>query len=143
MRTRLIPLILIIASCLLILSCSNSGRLSKEDKKIFISFFKTEPPADVRNFHYFPDILDTDTSYWISFECNESSFDKITETLNLRQEEQPQENVLTGLNIEPRAWWDTAFIKKASPYSFQKENMYRYLWYDKAKKKVYFLSFDT
>lgn len=127
-----------------ILSCSNSGGLiTNQDQKTFTSYFKFEPTPDVKNFNYFPDETGIDASYWISFECNESTVDKIRERLGLKLEKRPQEGLIGGLNIEPTAWWDTSFVKKERPHSRQKENLYWYLWYDKSKRKVYFLSFDT
>jgi hypothetical protein len=135
--------ILLIVSAL-ILSCNEHGRsISKEERKTFTDFFKFEPPSDVKNFDYFPDEVGIDASYWISFECDESTVTKIRERLELHQENKPQDGLIGGLNLEPEPWWDTAFIKKSLPYSWQKENLYRYLWYDKNKKRVYFLAFDT
>ncbi|MDP4262659.1 MAG: hypothetical protein Q8941_09025 [Bacteroidota bacterium] len=136
--------ILFVGLSSIIVSCNNSGRpVSKEDQKIFARFFQFEPTPDVKNFYYFPDEPGIDPSYWISFECNESTVARVRESLELQPESQPQEGLIGGLNIEPKPWWDTSFIKKSIPFSRQKENTYRYLWYDKDKRKVYFLSFDT
>jgi hypothetical protein len=138
------PAYLLIIIFIFISSCKNSSRaITKENEKTFIDFFKFEPPSDVKDFDYFPDEQGIDAAYWISFTCNESTVAKIRERLELQPEDKAQEGLVGGLNIEPESWWDTAFIKKAHPYSWQKENLYRYLWYDKNKKKVYFLSFDT
>ena len=146
MSRHLLTCVIIATFSVSIISCNNNKSdrsVTKQDQKTFVDYFKFEPTADVKNFNYFPDEMGIDTSYWVSFECNESTFDRIRERLELQQEKKPQDGLIGGLNIEPTAWWDTAFIKKEIPYSRQKENQYWYLWYDKNKKTVYFLTFDT
>lgn len=145
----------LLISQIIFISCGNSGSKrgsksissnsshSNNDKKTFLDFFKFEPSPDVKNFHYYPDEVGIDASYWISFECDPSTVEKIKETLHLTESPIATEGLSGGLNVNPSPWWDTAFIYKSKPFEKQEGELYWYLWYNESKKKVYFLTFDV
>ncbi len=115
---------------------------TKFNKQRFQDFFGFYPTADVKNIYAHSDELGIDASYYFAFECADSTVTKIKKSLFLSAD-----TTGTGfsgwLNSSPTFWWDTAAIQKIKPFTKQKENLHWYLWYDKAKGKVYFLTFDT
>ncbi len=115
---------------------------TKANRKIFADFFGFPVTPDVYNLYAYADELGIDASYYLAFECNDSTIEKIKQEFDLEQDK-TETSFGGGLNSSPTFWWDTAFINKAKPFSKQEKNLYWYLWYDKPKKKAYFLTFDT
>jgi hypothetical protein len=127
------------------LSCASNSSDSptpKVNKNVFFDFFKFEPTPDVRDFNYYADEIGIDASYWISFGCDDSTIQKIHKSLELHEGKEGR-GLFGGLNSSPTKWWDTTFIFKAIPYIKVEEPIYWFLWYDKTKKKAYFLTLDT
>ena len=133
---------------------------TKFNKKRFLEFFGFHPTSDVKNLYCYSDQLGIDASYWFSFECNDSTAEKIVSKLKLQPDRRyimmydstgkvidsildTGNRLSAGLNSSPIDWWDTAFIKKSIPYGKQNGNLHWYLWHDTRNKKVYFLTFDT
>ena len=132
---------------------------SKYNKQRFYEFFDFGPTPDVQNLYCWADRMGIDASYWLSFECHDSTVGKITHNLQLQPDPQfditccnadgRMDSILTsgirlygGLNSDPMPWWDTAFINKSIPFGKAKGDTRSYLWHDGVKHKVYFLSFD-
>lgn len=114
---------------------------TKANKKIFADFFGFQVTPDVQNLYAYADELGIDASYYLAFECNDSTIKKIKLKLDL-QADKTETSFGGGLNSSPTFWWDTAFINRAKSSSKKEKNLYWYLWYDKPKKKAYFLTFD-
>ncbi len=112
------------------------------DNKVFNDFFKFDLPADVKNFNYYADELGIDASYWISFDCDESTVKKIHQILDLHEGEAGR-GLFGGLNSYPTLWWDTTFLFNARPFTKREEQIFWFIWYDKKNRKAYFLTFDV
>jgi hypothetical protein len=115
---------------------------TKFNKQRFKEFFGFYPTSDIKNMYAHSDELGIDASYYFAFECADSTVEKIKKSLALSVDTTGM-GFSGGLNSSPTFWWDTTAIQQIKPFSKQKENLYWYLWYDKAKQKVYFLTFDT
>lgn len=108
----------------------------------FEQFFGFGPTRDVQHIHYHDDVL-LDASYWMAFECADSTVQKIIDHLELTPDSRPTNGLVGGLNMHPTPWWDTAFINHARPFSWRKDDLHWYLWYDAGTGKAYFLMYDT
>ena len=137
MRKFSLIILLIIAFVFFVQSCI------KTDKQKFHDFFLIYPSKDVKNIDSYSDNLGINASYWLAFDCEDSTIKKITSKLQLTQEIVETPGLFGGLNTRPTTWWDTAFIYHAKPLSKKEKNLYWYLWYDKKTKRAYFLTFDT
>jgi hypothetical protein len=115
---------------------------TKANRKIFADFFNFQVTPDVHNLYAYADELGIDASYYLAFNCDDSTIKKIKQNLSL-ETDKTETSFGGGLNSSPIFWWDTAFINKSKPFSKQEKNLYWYLWYDKLKKRAYFFTFDT
>lgn len=116
---------------------------TKANRKIFADFFGFPVTPDVHNLYAYADELGIDASYYLAFDCNDSTIKKITQKLHL-QAGTKESNFEGGLNSSPMLfWWDTAFLNNTKPFLRQEKSRYWHLWYDKPNKKAYFLTFDT
>ena len=115
---------------------------TRANRKIFADFFGFQVTPDIRNLYAYADELGIDASYYLAFECNDSTIKKIAQKLDL-EPDKTETSFGGGLNSSPTIWWDTAFINRAKPFSRQEKNLHWYLWHDKPKKRAYFLTFDT
>lgn len=132
---------------------------TKFNKKRFFEFFRVYPTPDVKNLYCYADQMGIDASYWLAFECNDSTVKKIIDNLQLKPDKQyafimdmqgkvidsiPKdgERLSGGLNSQPAFWWDTTFIKHSEPYGRTEDALCWYLWHDTKNNKVYFLTFD-
>jgi hypothetical protein len=129
--TLLITLILILNSC------------QRSDSEVFHDFFEFYPPSDVKEFHFIANEGFLDSSYWISFECNHTTAEKIISKLSLLRYNEATDGLGGGLNSKPTAWWDHEFIENSVPYTKRVYSDHYYFWYDNYKGRVYFLLFDT
>ncbi|MCC6371967.1 MAG: hypothetical protein IT236_13265 [Bacteroidia bacterium] len=128
--------ILILTLLLIASSCKDSNQ------DIFFDFFKFSPPPDVTDFHYFAE-EGFDSDYWIAFECDSTTVKKIVTSLNLVKGKEETYGLMGGLNFKPTLWWDYNFIKESVPHTKVVYSSHYFLWYDKAKRKAYFLLYDT
>jgi len=104
--------------------------------------------------------LGIDASYWFGFECYNRAVQRIISNLQLKPDREfimiydmkgnipdsmpdSGNRLYGGLNSNPAAGWDTAFINKPTPYGKIKGGIHWYLWYNPIHKKVYFLAFDV
>ncbi|MFM2386950.1 MAG: hypothetical protein RL660_1707 [Bacteroidota bacterium] len=126
----------LVAINLLLSSCS---RTSSQHFEAFMGF---APTADVKNLNSHADEFGIDSSYWLAFECEDSTIDKIISKLQLRESATETEGLIGGLNTHPTSWWDTAFVSHSKPFYKEENRNLWYLWYDSLKKKAYFLTFD-
>ena len=115
---------------------------TKANKKIFADFFNFQVTPDVHNLYAYSDELGIDASYYLAFNCDDSTIKKIKQNLSL-EVDNTETSFGGGLNSSPTFWWDTTFMNRAKPLSKEEKNLYWYLWYDRHKKKAYFLTFDT
>jgi hypothetical protein len=115
---------------------------TKFNKQRFQEFFGFYPTPDVKNIYAHSDELGIDASYYFAFECADSTVEKIKRSLSLSVDTTGM-GFSGGLNLSPTFWWDTVAIQQIKPFSRQRENLYWYLWFDKVKRKVYFMTFDT
>ena len=97
------------------------------------------PTKDVKHINSYSDELGIDASYWLAFECHDSTFKKIVSHLKLQRRDFPS----GGFNC-PKKWWDTAFISHSNPYHRvdEKERLFWYLWYQDSTQKAYLLTGD-
>ena len=124
----------------------------------FAHFFHFERTQDVKDLHYFSDKMGIDASYWLSFSCDDSTVNKIVASLNLKPDIQYSvatfadgqvdsiptdgQRFFGGLDSRPTEWWDTALIRKTTPYSRKDRVLRWHLWHDTLKHRVYFLHYD-
>lgn len=114
------------------------------NKQRFSEFFGFYPTADVKNIYCYSDQMGIDASFWFAFECNDTTFKKIKQ--NLQLQEPDTSRILPGGSDGREVsmpWWDTAYINKNHSYDAQRGDLYWYLWYDRKKGKVYLYTFDT
>ena len=131
----------LIANIILLLVMNSCGRSPKEG---FRAFFGFSPTSDVKNIRaHSGDALGFDASYWLAFECSDSTADKIIEKLELSEADYPRRGLYGELNNDPTTWWDTTFIFHAKPFIKKMDDDYWFLWHDKKANKVYFLWCDT
>ncbi len=108
----------------------------------FKSFFGLSPTKDVKKLNSYADELGIDASYWLAFECEDSTVKKIVSALQLKKDSAKISGFIGGLNTNPTNWWDTSFILHNNPYYKDEERIIWRLWYDSIGKKAYLLSFD-
>jgi hypothetical protein len=110
------------------------------------SYFKSligfSPTKDVKHLNSYADELGIDASYWLAFECEDSTVQKIISTLQLKKDSTKRLGFIGGLNTKPTNWWDTSFILNHSPFYKDEERVFWRLWYDSKEKKAYLLTFD-
>lgn len=117
-------------------SCFRSSKIYFQD------FFGFTPTEDVKNLNSFGDELGIDASYWLAFECNDSTIGKIVTNLQLTKSEIETNGLIGGLNTQPTPWWDTAFVSHSKPFTRQDDRILWYLWYNNKTKRAYFLTLD-
>ncbi|NII28752.1 hypothetical protein HB364_26965 [Pseudoflavitalea sp. X16] len=119
----------------LITSCTSN-------QQSFRQFMGFNPGKDVKNINIYADEWGIDASYWLAFECHDSTVKKIATSLKLKPEPSATRGLFGGLNSEPAAWWDTTFIFHAKPLSRRQDQQFWFLWYDTTTRKAYFLTLD-
>lgn len=130
------PLLLVVSISFLLCSCFRSSKTYFKD---LLGFSAT---ADVKHLNSYSDELGIDASYWMAFECNDSTVDKIIKKLQLSKSDVETRGLYGGMNSRPERWWDTSFVFHTKPFYREDDRIFWYLWYNKPQKKVYFLSFD-
>jgi len=80
-----------------------------------------------------------DASYWLAFQCNDTTVERIRSTLQL-DETDVGRGLFGGLNSSPTKWWDTTFIFKSQYHKTDDGKNYWHLWYDTVNKKAYLLA---
>jgi len=114
---------------------------TKANKKRFKDFLGIEPTTDVRNILCVDDVMGIDATYKFTFKCEDTTISKIIACLQLTKT--TNDNV-TGISFGPKVdWWDEIELSTLTPYWKKGEHeTYWYLWYDKAGKQAWFLTFD-
>jgi len=160
--TKAVVSILICCLTSLIISCENSDPTRADtdlNKKRFKKFFNFAPSPDIKYLYYYSEEIGFDASYWFSFQCHDSTIEKIINNLGLVLDDGatfikyedgsyksiPERGIpfYGGLNTHPVFWWDTAFIKKSVPFVKKEDTLHWYLCYDGVSHRAYFLFFDT
>lgn len=114
---------------------------TKFNKIRFKDFLKIELTPDVKNIYCFEDAVGIDSDYMFSFNCNSKTADKIKEKHSLRLDKNTKDYAF-GLQNDFK-WWDKEEIKMLELYSWhEKNNYFKYFWYDEEKEKAYYFEFD-
>ena len=114
---------------------------TKSNKKRFEEFFGFAPTSDVKNIYSFDDQIGIDSKFMFSFNCNDTTKNRIVKHLNLTKSNKPN-NYSSGL-WQSFPWWDSTKIITLNPYwSKSERDYYRYLWFDKTKQMLYYIDFD-
>lgn len=114
---------------------------TENNKNRFRDFIKVEITQDIKNIYCYDEPIGINTSYMFSFNCNETTSNKIIDTLNLIPDTLKLGNAL-GMQRDFE-WWDKERIKKLKLYSWKGEYQYfKFYWYDKENEKAYFFDFD-
>lgn len=116
--------------------------IPRSSNSYFKNFFGFSPTKDVKHLNSYADELGIDASYWLAFECEDSTIEKIVLTLQLKKDSTRIPGFTGGLNTKPTSWWDTSFILHSKPFHKDEEKLFWRLWYDANRKKAYFLTFD-
>jgi hypothetical protein len=116
--------------------------IPRSDSSYFTNLIGFSPTEDVKNLNSYADELGIDASYWLAFNCEDSTIEKIVSILQLKKDSARIPGFIGGLNTNPTIWWDTSFILHSKPFYKDEERMFWRLWYDANGKKAYFLTFD-
>jgi hypothetical protein len=116
----------------------------RSSSQYFLDFFAFPPTEDVKNINSYADETGIDASYWLAFECEDSTIHKIIANLQLEEHKSETQGLYGGLNSSPTSWWDTAFVAHSKPFYNENEQdrICSFLWYNNKVKKAYFLTFD-
>lgn len=107
----------------------------------FETFFGMEVPSDVTNLYFAADLIGIDQDYQFAFNCEPSTISAIVTNLDLEKSSQPN-NWGEGI-WEEYDWWDSQKIKMLAPYQKTVDSIFfEYLWYDEAKKRAWYFTFD-
>lgn len=119
--------------------------IPKNSSNYFKNFIGFAPTEDVKKLKSYADNFGVDASYWLAFECEDSTVQKIVATLHLRRSQTTSDGLGGGaLNVEPTSWWDTSFTFNSKPYTniSEETRLFYFLWHDSIQKKAYFLTGD-
>ena len=116
--------------------------IPRSSSSYFKNFFGFAPTKDVKKLNSYADELGIDASYWLAFNCEDSTVQKIVSALQLKKDSARVSGFIGGLNTSPTNWWDTSFILHNTPFYKDEERIFWRLWYDSKQKKAYFLTFD-
>jgi hypothetical protein len=107
----------------------------------FERHFGFAPPPSVSDLYYYADELGADVKYQLGFRADEGTIDTIVAELELVQEE-PEYEVRLARDLD---WWHDDVIRTLTPYwrSDPDSDYYRFLWYDPAGRRAYYLEFSV
>jgi len=111
------------------------------NKQRFRDFLKVEITPDVKNIYCFDDAIGIDADYMFSFNCSQTTSNKIIETNDLKIDTLNSDNAF-GLQND-FDWWNKDRIAQLQKYSWTDGDQYfKYYWYDVDSSKAYFFDFD-
>lgn len=96
---------------------------------------------DVKNLYTFGNENGFDASYYIAFECNSQTAEKIIDANKMAPDSIKGAELRLDSKME---WWDEADIDTLDKHVFSNaDNTYfRYFWYNEQTNQGYFLDFD-
>ncbi|WP_124635364.1 hypothetical protein [Taibaiella sp. KBW10] len=96
------------------------------------------PGTDVHNIQYKDDVL-SDAIYWLAFDCNAATAEKVKLTLALSLDTEKNRDSYASCCYFPKQWWDTAAIARSPQYSTFRNGSRIFFWYHPETKKAFLL----
>lgn len=114
---------------------------TKFNKLRFKDFLQVELTPDIHTIYCFDDAVGIDKDYMFSFNCNAETAQKIITKHQLKLDKSTTDY---GFGMQHDfEWWDKQKIEKLDLYSWTDRNQYfKYFWYDVSEQKAYFFDFD-
>lgn len=116
---------------------------SRFNKKRFEEMFGFAPTKDVRAIYGRSDNMGIDHTYFLAFQCQDSTIRRISTSIGLSPD--TTWNKLMGVPAFAETndpWWDSTFTRQHAPLSKELEQNHSYLWYDPNRGKAYFVTYD-
>lgn len=106
----------------------------------FERHFGFEAPESVSDLYYYADELGADVTYQLGFTVDRATVDRIVAELDLMQ----GEIVFNATFAREFDWWNVDTVEALTPYGWRNddEDYYRFLWYDPAARRVYYLEYS-
>lgn len=110
------------------------------NRERYTEFFRMFPAKDVIDLFCYGDQMGPDQRFQFSFTCDSSTVNAIRLKLALHAADSTCGDA--GFTV-PQPWWNDAFTRASKPWCRAEDRYYRFLWYDAANRKAYYLDYDT
>ncbi|PCI95352.1 MAG: hypothetical protein COB15_12295 [Flavobacteriales bacterium] len=96
---------------------------------------------DVKNLYTYGDQFGIDASYYLAFNCTESTKDSIINSNQMIADSENGIGLYSSLELD---WWDKEEIESLNRFVYTNENKtyFKYFWYNEESSQAYFLDFD-